>query len=267
MYESGGALNETGITRAILGAYQEKVARAVSADVVVVGAGPSGLTAARRLAGAGYGVTVLEKRLAPGGGVWGGAMAMNEVVVEEGARGFLEELEVRTRQVADGLYVVDAMELASALSLGAVRAGAVILNLTFAEDLCVREGRVHGVVANRTGVGDVEPVDPVTFGSRAVLDATGHDAALVHVLQRRGLLSAPGTMGEGPMNAEEGEAFVVDEAAEIYPGLWMAGMSVAAALGGPRMGPIFGGMLCSGRRAAELIDEALEAPAPHWDDD
>ena len=59
------------------------------------------------------------------------------------------------------------------------------------------------------------------------------------------------------MNAEEGESFVVEEVTEVFPGLWISGMCVAAALGGPRMGPIFGGMLLSGKRAAELIDLAL----------
>jgi ribulose 1,5-bisphosphate synthetase/thiazole synthase len=34
-----------------------------------------------------------------------------------------------------------------------------------------------------------------------------------------------------------------------------AGMSANAAFGGPRMGPIFGGMLLSGRRVSELILE------------
>jgi thiamine thiazole synthase len=59
------------------------------------------------------------------------------------------------------------------------------------------------------------------------------------------------------MDAEEGESSVVAGVAELYPGLWVSGMSVQAALGGPRMGPIFGGMLLSGRRAAALIDRAL----------
>jgi thiamine thiazole synthase len=63
------------------------------------------------------------------------------------------------------------------------------------------------------------------------------------------------------MNAEEGESFVVEEVTEVFPGLWISGMCVAAALGGPRMGPIFGGMLLSGRQAADLIDLTLAVNA------
>jgi thiazole biosynthesis enzyme len=214
--------------------------------------------AAIDLAGKGREVTLLEKRLTPGGGIWGGAMEMNEVVIQEEALDALEGIPARSRAKGGGLYVIDAMELASALCLQAVHAGAILLNLTTAEDLCVHHGQVCGVVANRSGVLERMPVDPISFQAGAVLDATGHEAALVHMLDNRGLLQNPaGLSMEGPMNAAEGESFVVENVAEVFPGLWIAGMSVQAVLGGPRMGPIFGGMLRSGKRAADLIDLAL----------
>jgi sulfide-dependent adenosine diphosphate thiazole synthase len=249
---------ETRITRAIVGAYHDKLSRSLVSDVLIAGAGPSGLRAAMDLAAKGRTVTVLEKGLSPGGGVWGGAMAMNEVVVQEEALSGLEGLGLRPRPAGDGLLLIDAVELASALCLSAVRAGVVIFNLTLVEDLCVRAGRVVGLVANRTGVGEALPVDPISFQARAVLDATGHDAALVHMLRRRGLLAGSrAPPGEGPMDAEAGESSVVEKVTEVFPRLWISGMCVQAAQGGPRMGPIFGGMLGSGRRAAVLIEAAL----------
>ena len=44
---------------------------------------------------------------------------------------------------------------------------------------------------------------------------------------------------------------------EVFPGLWMSGLSVCAMLGDPRMGPIFGAMLLSDRLVAGLITSAL----------
>jgi ribulose 1,5-bisphosphate synthetase/thiazole synthase len=51
---------------------------------------------------------------------------------------------------------------------------------------------------------------------------------------------------------------VVNKAGEIFPGLYVAGMSVCAVYNLPRMGPIFGGMLKSGQKAAELIVKELK---------
>jgi len=152
-------------------------------------------------------------------------------------------------------FTADAMELASALCLKALHAGALLLNLMMAEDLCVHAGRVTGIVANRTMLGESLPIDPIVFASKAAIDATGHEAALANCLQRRGLLnkSLQALPGEGPMDAPAGEQFVVDHVTELYPGLWTTGMTVCASMGGPRMGAIFGGMLRSGAKVADEL--------------
>jgi thiazole biosynthesis enzyme len=253
--------DEVLISKAILNAYHDKLLSRIESDVVIVGAGPSGLTAAYCLARRGLKVVVLEKRLSPGGGVWGGGMGMNEVVVQEEAVPLLEAFGVARDRRYEGLVVVDATDLAASLSLGALRAGAVLLNLVTVEDLCVRGGNVAGVVVNRTMISGALHVDPITLSARATVDATGHDAAIVEMLRKRGLLgpqSASPNWGQAPMDAEAGEAFVVERVAEVYPCLWVTGMSICTVFNGPRMGPIFGGMLLSGKRAADLIAGKLE---------
>lgn len=247
---------ETDVSQAILDAYHAKFVAVLRSDVAIVGAGPSGLVAAWRLAQEGLRVVVLEKRLSPGGGIWGGSLGMNEVVVQQDAVHILKEAGVR--YIPKGkLFTADAMELACGLCLKALHAGATLLNLMMAEDICVRSGRVAGVVANRSMLGESLPIDPIVFSAKAVVDATGHEAVLANKLQRRGLLKTGQMPGEGPMDAPAGEQFVVDHVAELYPGLWTTGMSVCASQGGPRMGPIFGGMLLSGTRVAKEIRQQI----------
>lgn len=251
-------MEDTRISKAIINAYHEKLLDRIVSDVLIVGAGPSGMVAAFDLARKGLKVTILEKRLAPGGGIWGGGMAMNEVVIQEQVLPLLEEVGIRHKPRQEGLHTVDAMELAAGLCVKAIQSGAVLLNLAMAEDVSVHGDRVTGVVINRTMIGGVLPVDPVTFSAKAVIDATGHEAFVVETLRKRGLLAGPAAArlpGEGPMDAVSGEAFVVEKVAEVFPGLWVSGMSVCTTFGGPRMGPIFGGMLLSGRRVAKLISE------------
>lgn len=249
------AFTNTGITRTIVKSWTEKFLSCVESDVLIAGAGPSGLMAAYLLAKDGLDVTLIEKRLSPGGGIWGGGMTMNDIVIQEEARELIDELGIRARGVDEGIYVVDALEFASGLSFRAVQAGARILNVMVVEDVAVREGRVTGLVVNRTTVYGTLHVDPLVLEAKVVVDATGHEAAVVQALRAHGAKLKTGTggpLGEQAMDAPEGERFVVENTGEVYPGLLVSGMSVCAAFGGPRMGPIFGGMLLSGRKVAEL---------------
>jgi thiamine thiazole synthase len=98
-------------------------------------------------------------------------------------------------------------------------------------------------------------VDPVALESKLVVDATGHDAVVVHSLQKRGLVEIKGF---GPMWVAESEDAVIDNTTEVYPGLIVTGMAAATTFGLPRMGPTFGGMLLSGKRAAEVAMEVVK---------
>jgi len=255
------AISDLEISRLIVERYHRRLADSIDSDVLIAGAGPSGMCAAAVLAERGFKVVVVEKRLSVGGGIWGGGMMMPIVAVQPEAREVLERFDVSFEQDESGLLAVDACELVCALALAALRTGATILTLTAVEDVRVQKDRVTGLVVNRTGVdGSPLPIDPITLGARAVLDATGHDAVVASALQRRDmpLKTAGGRMiGEMPMDAERGERFVVDNAGEVYPGLYVAGMAVCAVFGGPRMGPIFGGMLLSGLKVAEMLSAQL----------
>ena len=253
--------NDAAVTKAIVESFHQKLLSCLQNDVVIVGAGPSGMTAAFYLAQAGLGVTIVERKLAPGGGIWGGGMAMNEIVIQPEALPVLKDAGIRTDRKHGDLYMVDATELAAALCLKALQSGAKILNLTTFEDVCVYDGRVSGVVVNRTGISGTYHVDPITLMAKAVLDGTGHDAEVVKKMFKRNLLpelTKDRLPVEGPMDAANAERFVVEHAGEVSPGLWVSGMSVSAIYSGPRMGPIFGGMLLSGKKVAEGIIASLK---------
>ena len=61
-----------------------------------------------------------------------------------------------------------------------------------------------------------------------------------------------------PMDVSEGEDQVVHKTGEIFPGLVIAGMSVTETHGLARMGPTFGSMLFSGKKAAEITATKIE---------
>lgn len=256
---------ENVVSRTILDRFAEKLREHLEVDVAIVGAGPSGLVAGRDLAKAGRKVAVFERKLAPGGGVWGGGMLFNEVVVQEDSLPILADFGINTEPAStNGLFSADAVELASGLIFGARQAGAVIFNSISVEDIVFKNGRVSGVVTLWTPVGRLNMhVDPLVITARCVLDGTGHPSEIASLASRKAgiRLNTPdgAIMGERPMWVEEGENFTVEHTGEICPGLYVSGMAANNVYGGARMGPIFGGMLKSGRKVARQIEEALRA--------
>jgi thiazole biosynthesis enzyme len=256
------SLDEIKISRAILSRFMAKFSDYLELDVAIVGAGPSGLMAALRLAQKGHKVAVFERKLSIGGGMWGGGMMFNEIVVQEQGAAILKDLGITAEDAGDGYYTADSVECASTLTSLACKAGARIFNLMTVEDVMVRENRVTGLVINWTAV-DIAGfhVDPLAVRAGYVVESTGHDTEVLRVVQKKTgerLLTDTGKiMGERSMWAEVAENTTLENTKEAFPGVFVAGMAANATFGSFRMGPIFGGMLLSGERVAELIDERL----------
>jgi len=250
-----GKVSDLEVTRLIVQDYFHMLEDSIESDVIIVGAGPSGLVAGYTLAEQGKKVVIMEKKLSPGGGIWGGGKGFNKVVLERGVADILKEIDVRPTE-KDGYLVVPSVLLAASLIKKAVESGVILLNLFAIEDVYFNEKReLAGVVVNDTAYKMTNlHVDPLTFRSKIVMDSTGHDAVVLNCLAKRGLVQVK---GEDGMNAQLGEEGVVDGTKEVYPGLIVTGMACSQFHGTPRMGPIFGGMLLSGRKAAQLAMEKL----------
>ena len=94
-----------------------------------------------------------------------------------------------------------------------------------------------------------------------MVDATGHSSEIARIVERKAgmeLNTKTGKIvGEGSMWAEVAEDLTPKNSKVVCPGLYAAGMAANAVFGGPRMGPIFGGMLLSGRKVADDISGSL----------
>lgn len=257
-------VSERDVSKAITVSFLKMFEGVIESDVIIVGAGPAGLTAARELAKEGLNTLVIERNNYLGGGFWLGGFFMNKVTFRAPSQEYLKEIGVRFEEISPGLYVTDGAQACSKLIAAASDAGVKFLQLTKFDDVVIREengsARVSGVVVNWSPVEglprQITCVDPIGLESKFVIDASGHDAFVVKSLEQRGYIRLKGL---GAMWVEASEDAVVEHTGEVFPGLVVAGMAVAETFGLPRMGPTFGAMLLSGKRAAEIIVEKLKA--------
>ncbi len=261
------SLDEIKITRAIIETYLTKLSDALENDVIVVGAGPSGLTAGYYLGKEGVKTTIFEKSLRPGGGMPGGGMMFNQIVIQKEAKRIFDELEIPTQKYEENYFTADALEATSILTAKCLKSGTKIFNLITCEDVLIREDKVNGVVINWASVALAKlHVDPLTARSGFVVDATGHQAEITRILEKKIgqklFTKTGGIVGEMPMWAEIGEKTILENTQEVYPNLFVCGMAANTVFGGPRMGPIFGGMFLSGEKVAQLVKERLGKLTP-----
>jgi len=252
-------VREVDITRAIANEFHDVLIDRAESDVIIIGAGPAGLTASRELSNLGYKVLVIEQNNYLGGGYWLGGYMMNPVTVREPAQKIWDELGIPYKKVQEGLYLTPGPHAVSKLIAAACDAGVKFLQLTKFDDLVLKNGRVTGIVVNWMPVSalprNITCVDPIAFECKVLIDASGHDSVAVKRLVDRGLTEWKGMQ---PMYVNEGEEHVVHKTGEVYPGLIAAGMSVTETYGLARMGPTFGSMLFSGKKAAEITVEKIK---------
>lgn len=259
-------LDDIEISRAIIDNYYAKLIDSLELDVALVGAGPSNLMTGILLGGKNIKTAIFESKLAPGGGVWGGGMMFNEIVVQDSALHLLDKAGVEYKKKKEGYYTADSVELASTLISKCVKSNVKIFNLIKVVDVMFREiegvKKVNGLVLQWSPVEHINlHVDPLSIRAKYVVDGTGHPAEVCSILSRKmsvELDSRTGkVIGEMPMWADRGEELTVENASEVFPGLFVTGMAANAVKGSPRMGPIFGGMLLSGEKIAGIISEKL----------
>ncbi len=279
-------IRESDVSRIIIEGFAKDLLDYTRTDVIIVGSGPAGLVAAKYLAQDGVKTLIVERNIYGGGGFWQGGYLFPKTVVEEPAHEILREIGIELEEAKPGLHVADSFIVVAKLLAHVAECGAKLLNSTYVDDIIYKDGRVSGVVVNWFPITQMPEfitcMDPIALESKVVIDATGHEANLafrVKEIQEEiptssGEYGLPGEVDpkdrkrqHRAMNVTEAERLVVEYTQEVYPGLVICGMACASFFRLPRMGPIFGGMLRSGKRAADITLEMLGKKVPARDEE
>eukprot|EP00238_Polyblepharides_amylifera_P000609 CAMPEP_0196570252 /NCGR_PEP_ID=MMETSP1081-20130531/121_1 /TAXON_ID=36882 /ORGANISM="Pyramimonas amylifera, Strain CCMP720" /LENGTH=339 /DNA_ID=CAMNT_0041886565 /DNA_START=82 /DNA_END=1101 /DNA_ORIENTATION=- len=264
-------IRESQVSREMSRRYMQDLDDYAEADVIIVGAGSAGLCCAYELSKhPEIKVAIIEQSVSPGGGAWLGGQLFSTMVVRKPADEFLTEIGVEFDDVNDNYVAIKHAAYFTSTVLSKVLAApnVKLFNATACEDLIVKEiqgeRRVCGVVTNWALVTlnhDTQScMDPNVLESKVVVSSTGHDGPMgasgVKRLQNIGMVSEVPGMSALDMNTAEDA--IVAGTVEVVPGMILAGMEVAELNGSPRMGPTFGAMMISGRKAAALAVESLK---------
>lgn len=257
------------MSRAMTSRYFNDLNEYAECDVVIVGAGPSGLACAYELAkNPALKIAIMEQNVSPGGGAWLGGQLLSAMVIRKPAHQFLDEIDVPYEDEGNFVVVKHAALTTSILLSKVLQAPNVkLFNATAAEDLIIKENegekRVAGVVTNWSLVSQnhdmTSCMDPNVVEAKVVVSSTGHDGPMgatgVKRLENLGMVEQCKGMAALDMNAAEDA--IVRDTREIVPGMVLCGMEVAEVDGAPRMGPTFGAMYVSGVKAAQVTLDLL----------
>ncbi len=281
-------IRESDVSRVIIEGFAKDLLEYTRTDAIIVGSGPAGLIAAKYLAQENVKTLIVERNIYGGGGFWQGGYLFPKTVVEAPAHEILAEMGIELEEAKPGLYVADSFIVVAKLLAHVAECGAKLLNSTYVDDIIYKDGRVSGVVVNWFPITQMPEfitcMDPIALESKVVIDATGHEANLAFRVKEiqddipqpseyelQGAKANPEPSERKrqhkAMNVTEAERLVVEHTQEVYPGLVICGMACASFFRLPRMGPIFGGMLKSGKKAAEIALEVLGKKVPAGEDE
>lgn len=257
-------IRESQVSRAMTSRYFKDLDKYAESDIVIVGAGSSGLTAAYILAKArpDLKIAIIEANVAVGGGCFLGGQLFSSMVLRKPADQFIKELGIEYEEEANFIVVKHAALFITKLCSKVLELPNVkLFNATCVEDLITRptddgKVRVAGVVTNWTLVSmhhdDQSCMDPNTINSKIIISCTGHDGPMGAFCVKR--LVSQGYIERnrmGCLDMNRAEDAIVKNTREVFPGLIVAGMELSECDSSNRMGPTFGAMVLSGIKAAE----------------
>lgn len=170
-------IRESQVSRAMTRRYFQDLDTYAESDVVIIGAGSCGLSAAYTLAKTRpeLRIAIIEASVSPGGGAWLGGQLFSAMVMRKPAEKFLQEIGVAYEDEGDFVVVKHAALFTSTLLSKVLQFPNVkLFNATAVEDLITRPSptaedpsavRIAGVVTNWTLVsmhhdGEYEEICP-----------------------------------------------------------------------------------------------------------